>query len=183
MRIYLDTGVFIDYLIYRSQAGSYLRNKGRRSRSVTDLFNDATECLNKIKRNHEGFTSCLTLVEAEETLYTTELRRSKGIPDRRRYIVISSRSFSDQILTMIDLFGFQIVDLSSQIVNRKANDSAIHQRQILARDALHLVTAIIHNADIIISTDQDLLRLNTTLSNDNGLPIRCLDTNDANRIL
>ena len=70
MRVYLDTGVFIDYLINRSHAGHYLRKGARRGRTPGQLNKDVVSCLSKIGRKHEGFTSCLALYELEDALFT-----------------------------------------------------------------------------------------------------------------
>ena len=92
MKVYLDTGVFVDYLTYRGVAGFFLRTRGRRNRPVQVLAEDVSECLQRISSGHEGFTSSLTFYEVEEALYTRLLKSSKGIQDRTRYVIASSRS-------------------------------------------------------------------------------------------
>ncbi len=186
MKVYLDTGVFLDYLIYRGHAGLLLREKARRNRTIQQLSTDVTECLNKIQKSHEGFTSSLTLYEAEEALFSAILESSKSIiptPYKHRYIIMSSRIIIPQILTTIDSYDLELLNLSEDIIRRQAYDAELQKRGVRAGDSLHIVTAIISNADIIISTDEDLLCLNEIFTNQNGIPIKCLDTNDSKNCL
>ena len=73
MRVYIDTGIFIDFLVTRGHSGAYLRTAPRRGRAPDQLANDAEECLQRIARTHTGLTSALTLYEAEEALFTKRL--------------------------------------------------------------------------------------------------------------
>ena len=183
MRVYLDTGVFVDYLIYRGHVGHFLRKKGRRNRSVRQLQQDATECLAKIAKSHEGFTSCLTFCEAEEALFSQLKRASKGIKDGNRFAVVSSRSSGLQILMIRDLFGLKILDLSEDVVEKEMKETALQMRGMRAGDSLHLITAITNNAEVIITTDKHLLSVNGVFQNNIGRGIQCLDTNAAKNLL
>lgn len=183
MKAYLDTGVFIDYLIYRGHAGSFLREKGRRNRTKQQLSTDVTECLNKVQNSHEGFTSSLTLYEAEEALYLKLLKSSKGIEDRQRYIVSSSRSLIIQILAIMYQYNLQLLNLTEDIIKIQALNLELQIRGVRAADSLHMATAITNNADIIISTDKHLLNLNEIFENQNGTLIKCQDTYEAKNYL
>jgi hypothetical protein len=69
MRVYVDTGLFIDYLSGRGPAATSLRSVGRRGRSLEQVLSDAERVLESIARRHEGGTSVLTYYEAEEAPY------------------------------------------------------------------------------------------------------------------
>jgi predicted nucleic acid-binding protein len=52
-------------------------------------------------------------------------------------------------------------------------------RGIRAADALHVATAIHFNAEVFISVDEDLLKLNTLITNNQGNVINFCDTDEA----
>jgi hypothetical protein len=68
MRAYLDSGIFLDYLIGRGHAGAYLRTADRRGRLPAQLGEDAEACLTLLAAKHEAFTSSLTCYEVEEAM-------------------------------------------------------------------------------------------------------------------
>ena len=183
MKVYLDTGVFVDYLIYRGHAGYFLRRRGRRNRTIQQLHQDVSECLDKIARKHDGFTSSLALYEAEETLFSRLMSFSKGIGNRRRFVIISSRSLSLQILTITSYHNLRILDLSENVFRRQLQETRLQMKGIRAADSLHMTTAILNNADIVITTDRHLLGLDKVFQNQNGTYIQCLDTNIAKNLL
>jgi len=183
VRVYLDTGVFVDYLIYRGHAGQFLRKRGRRNRTVRQLHQDVSECLDKIGRAHHGFTSSLTLYEAEEALFSKLMKSCRGIKNRKKYVIISSRSLSVQILAIKSHFNLQIIDLSEHIIKKYVQETNLQIRGIRTADSLHMTTAILNNADIIVTTDRHLLRLDKVFQNRNGKQIKCLDTNIAKKLL
>src|SRR5215470_7832268 len=102
MRVYLDTGAFIDYLTRRSHAGPFLRTSGRRGRTTDQLSLDATECFHRIGSLHEGFTSSLTLYEVERTMYERLESLSSGLPDHYRYLIASARPLAFQIMLLVE---------------------------------------------------------------------------------
>lgn len=183
MRVYLDTGVFVDYLIYRGHAGHFLRKRGRRNRTIQQLHQDVSECLEKIEKSHSGFTSCLTLYEAEEALFAKLIKSSNGIKDGRRFAVISSRNLGAQMLAIRDYFGLGILDLSEDIILKELEQIDLQTRGIRAGDSLHVVTAIQNDAEMIITTDRHLLNLDKVFRNNAGTCIQCVDTNDAKHLL
>ena len=183
MRVYLDTGVFVDYLIYRGHAGYFLRKRGRRNRTIQQLHQDVSECLDKIGRAHNGLTSSLTLYEAEEALFSKLMKSSRGIKNRKKYVIMSSRSLSLQILAMKSHFNLQILDLSENVIEKQVRETGLQIRGIRAGDSLHIATAILNNADIIITTDRHLLNLHMVFQNQSGTYIQCLDTNVAKNLL
>jgi hypothetical protein len=60
VRIYFDTGVFIDYLSIRSSTNAILRSAARRGRQQAQLAADAERLFEKVSRDHAGATSCLS---------------------------------------------------------------------------------------------------------------------------
>lgn len=183
MRVYLDTGVFVDYLSYPGYLGSVLRKKGRRNRNVQQLQQDVTDCLNRIHRKHVGFTSCLAMYEAEEALFARLMKISKGVPNGRKFAIPSSRTLNIQVLMVKKHFNLKILDLTEDIFQKELQNISLQIIGIRAGDSLHMTTAILNDADMIITTDKHLMALDRTFSNSKSTPIRCLDTNDAKQIL
>jgi hypothetical protein len=58
VRVYFDTGIFIDYLSIRGSANSLLRSSERRGRSPADVAADAERLFGAVSRSHIGATSC-----------------------------------------------------------------------------------------------------------------------------
>lgn len=183
MRVYLDTGVFVDYLIYRGHAGLLLRTRGRRNRSVKQLHQDVSECLNKIGNKHDGFTSSLALYEAEEALYSKLWKSHKGIGNRKIHVVIASRNVPFQMIAIKERYNLKILNLSEDIMKRHMVEISLQTKGIRAADSLHVVTAMLNNADIFITTDKHLLQHSNVFQNQNGNRMQCLDTNDAKKLL
>ncbi len=183
MRVYLDTGVFVDHLIYRSHAGNYLRTKGRRNRSIQQLSQDVSECLEKISRSHDGFTSSLTLYEVEDAMFEILQKSSKGIPDRNKYLILSCRCLISQVMITKESFKLNILDLSETTIKKITEEMELQRRGVRAADSLHMATAILNNIDLIVSTDKHILNLNNVFNNNNGVTIQCLDTDKAKLLL
>lgn len=183
MRVYLDTGVFVDYFVYHAHYGKLLRRKGRRNRTIQQLHQDVSECFNKIRTNHDGVTSCLTAYEAEDALFTETINSLKGVRDKRKMAVMSSCGITSQVMLVKQFFNLRMVDLTEREFVEKNKQIDLQFKGIEAGDSLHIATAILTDADLIISTDRHLLALNNTLKNSAGTTIQCLDTNDAKQIL
>lgn len=183
MKVYLDSGVFIDYLIGRGHAGSYLRSTERRGRAPARLLSDAEACLAAILDRHEGITSSLTCYEVEEALYG-ELRRSAaGIPNADRFIIPAARAVITQTLVTVDLFRVALVDLTAAIVSAQCGNLELQKRGIRAADALHFTTALAAGAGTLITTDSDLLALDSVFESVGGRRLRCVDTDQAINLL
>lgn len=183
MRVYLDTGVFIDYFIDRSHAGHYLRKGGRRGRTPRKLHKDVVSCLSRISRKHEGFTSCLTLYELEHALVTELKKVFKGSSHVTPFIISSARSAVVQGMTVAQLYNVKFLDLSERIVKKQLQELTLQHRGIMAADSLHVVTAVHADADIIISTDTHIQKLDNIFQNSRGSHIRCVDTDVALTLL
>ena len=179
MKVYLDSGVFIDYLIGRGHTGSYLRSTERRGRAPARLLSDAEACLAAILDRHVGITSSLTCYEVEEALYG-ELRRSTtGVPNADRFIIPAARAVITQALVTADLFRITLVDLTSAIVSAQCGNLELQKRGIRAADALHFTTALAEGAEVLITTDADLIALDSVFENAIARRLRCVDTDEA----
>ena len=77
------------------------------------------------------------------------------------------------------LFGITPLELNVSTVQRQLSGFELIVRGIRAADALHVATALAFDADLLISTDQDILQLDRVLSNTSGNQIRCLDSDQA----
>lgn len=183
MRVYLDTGVFLDYLAPRGHAGNFLRITDRRGRTVEQLSKDAERCLIAIGSKHEGVTSCLTLYEVEHAMYEKLKNLSSGLSDRHRYLITSARSLTVQVLSMVRYHEIQVLDLSQVIFQKTVSEIELQSRAIEAADSIHIATAILHDMDLIISTDDHMLNLNRVFTNSSGGQIQCVDTDEALLVL
>ncbi len=183
MRVYLDTGVFIDYFINRSHAGHYLRKGSRRGRSPKNLHKDVVSCLSRISRKHEGFTSCLALYELEHALVTELKRVYRGSSHLTPFIISSARSAVVQGMTVAQIYNIKLLEVSEKIVLKQLQEVALQLRGIMAADSLHIVTAVQADADIIISTDTHIHKLDNFFQNRRGAQIRCVDTDVALTLL
>lgn len=178
MRVYVETGIFIDYLISRSHSAS-LRTSARRGRTPSDLCTDAEKCLEKIRKNHKGITSCLTYYEVEEALYAELARSGSGVSHRAKYLIPSARSVMTQVLMTVKLFQIDVLELTDVTLQEQMKNIDLQVLGIRAADALHVTTAILNNADLILSADDDILALDGRLTNASGSGIRCFDSDTS----
>jgi predicted nucleic acid-binding protein len=183
VKIYLDSGVFIDYLIGRGQAGSTLRSSTRRGRTPAQLLTDAETCFAAILANHVGLTSTLTLYEVEEAMYRALSASVRGMPSGDKLIVPAAREVMAQTLLTISLFKVRLVNLTPEIVNSQCSNAELQKRGVRAADALHIATALAENADIIISTDRDVTKLDGVFTAASGRALTCVDTDAAVRLI
>lgn len=180
MIVYLDSGVFIDYLIDRSHADNYLRTSHRRGRNVTQLSSDADLCFSKlINKRHQGITSTLTFFEVENTLYESMSNSSHGISHANNLLIPSARAIMVQMLMTIKQFDIKLLDLTEDILTNHVANLNLQLNAIRVGDSLHIATAIENNVDAILSTDQGILNLDKKITNKNGGSINCWDTDVA----
>ena len=179
MRVYIDSGVFIDYLISRGHAASYLRSSTRRGRSLLQLVQDAERCFTRIGRRHQGFTSSLTFYEVEEALYQELSKSISGVAHGRKYLIPSARSVMVQMLITVKLFNIQVQDLTANIVEEQLQQLDFQVRGLRAGDSLHMTSAMMNNADVMLTADSDLLALDGIFRNLAGNIISCWDTDAA----
>jgi len=86
VRVYFDTGVFIDYLGTRGSTNAILRSSGRRGRTPANMAVAAERLFETVGRAHTGATSCLTFYEVEEALYRLLAQIVKGCFKRQHAV-------------------------------------------------------------------------------------------------
>ena len=183
MKVYLDTGFFIDYLLFRSPLVSTLRSGDRRGRDPARLSRDAEECMSRLRRSHDTFTSAFMLHEAERTLFDSLSVAARGMSDKYRFLVMSARALSAQVLATTQVAGIAIVPLGSDDFLEAYALRELDALSILPADALHVVAARRLDAEVVVTGDRDLLRCDGKVANSLGKPMRCVDTDEALAIL
>jgi predicted nucleic acid-binding protein len=183
MKVYVDTGVFIDYLSPQALGGATLRSAPRRGRPPAQLYNDAAATLKRISDHHQGATSCLTYYEVEEALHKQWESEAKGLAHASTLRVLAARSIMPQTAMAIRFFQLQALELTPAIVAEQLNHPVLHIAGVRAADALHVATAILFGADLLVSADDDILQLDQQISNCLGAKIRCVDTDVALMLL
>ena len=176
MNVYIDSGVFIDYLVGRGHAGPYLRSTERRGRTPEQLGRHAEACLTRLADRHIALTSSLTCYEVEEALYRELKRSASGIAYGDRFIIPAARAIITQTLVTINLFGIRMLELTPAIVTAQCQNIELQMRGVRAADALHVTSALVSGAEIILSTDDDIRYLDNVLTASSGAPLRCVDT-------
>jgi predicted nucleic acid-binding protein len=184
VKAYLDSGVFIDFLTSRGQAFAYLRSTKRRGREPERLRTDAEACLTAIRDRHIGATSAITCWELEEAMYRELVRRSvPGEPIAKHLIIRVARDLVTHTLLTLDLFGMEWIDLTRRIIDAHCSNLLLQHRGIRAADALHVTTALAEGAELLITTDANLIRLDNVFENSDGASLRCVDTDHALSLL
>lgn len=183
MNIYIDTGVFIDYLSPQTIAGSSLRSVDRRGRTPQQLFEDAEKVLKGVATAHTGATSSLTYYEVEEALFKQLTSVATGIVNASTIRVVAARSIVPQTIIAARLFNINVLDLTATTVEAQLSNVELFVRGIRAADALHVASAINFDAEVFVSVDEDLLKLDGILTNKSGVPIKFCDTDIALTIL
>lgn len=183
MKVYIDTGVFIDYLSPQAIAGATLRSTNRRGRSPKKLFEDAENVLKMIASSHTGATSSLTYYEVEEALFKQLTSVATGMANASTLRVLAARSIVPQTLTAVRFFGITVLDLTAAIVEAQLSNVDLYIRGIRAADALHVASAIHFDAEVLISVDETVLKLDGVITNASGFPIKFCDTDVALTIL
>jgi predicted nucleic acid-binding protein len=183
VRIYIDTGVFIDYLSPQAIAGSTLRSTSRRGRTPQALFQDAENALKRLAASHTGATSSLTFYEVEESLFRQLTSAATGMVNASTLRVLVARSIVPQTVTAARFFGIEVLDLTVATVEAQLRNVDLHMRGVRAADALHIASAIDFDAEALISADEDMLKLDGVIVNKSGIPIKFCDTDKALTLL
>lgn len=179
MRVYFDTGVFIDFLSTLGGANAMLRSSGRRGRAPAEIAADAERLFEKVGSAHMGATSCLTFYEVEEALYRLLAQSAKGVSRADKLLIPLARSITTQVQIVVEIFNVSVLDLTSGTVRLQLRQLDLQTRGIRAADALHAATAMEFDADLLVSTDDALLHLDGILVNARGRKILCRDTDLA----
>jgi predicted nucleic acid-binding protein len=184
VKVYLDAGVFLDYLIGEGHPAANLRSTKRRGRNPERLRIDVEKCLTAIRDRHTGVTSTVTFWEVEEAMYGELARQSpESRFNARRVFVPAARLLVTQALGMIDNFGINLADLTRAVVVAQSRNVELQRRGIRAADALHITTALAEGAELLITTDANLIRLDNVFENADGASLRCVDTDQAISLL
>lgn len=183
MKVYIDTGVFIDYLSAQAIAGSSLRSTDRRGRTPQKLFEDAESVLKKVASSHAPATSSLTYYEVEEALFKQLTSVATGMANASTIRVLAARSIVPQTITAVRFFSIDVLDLTSTTVEEQLSNVELYIRGVRAADALHVASAINFDAEVLISVDEDVLKLDGVITNKSGVPIKFCDTDIALTIL
>ena len=183
MRVYLDTGVFIDYLSIRGTANAALRASERRGRAPLEMAEDAERLLEKVSRSHTGATSCLTYYEVEEALYRLLAQSAKGVSHTDTLLIPVARSITTQVQIVVEFFDITVLDLTAETIRLQLQQLDLQTRGVRAADALHAATSIAFDADILVTTDEGLLQMDEILVNHQGRKILCRDTDSAPELL
>ena len=183
MKVYIDTGVFIDYLSSQAIAGSSLRSVDRRGRDPQKLFEDAESVLKMVASSHTGATSSLTYYEVEEALFKRLTSVATGMANASTIRVLAARSIVPQTITAVRFFSINVLDLTATTVEAQLSNVELYVRGIRAADSLHVASAINFDAEVLISVDEDLLKLDGVIVNKSGVPIKFCDTDVALTIL
>ncbi len=181
MRVYYDTGTFIDYLSTRGN--TILRTADRRGRTPAAIAADAERLFETVGRTHIGATSCLTYYELEEALYRLLAQSAKGVSHADAMLIPIARSITTQVQMVVDLFKISVLDLTPATIRLQLRQLELQTRGVRAVDALHAATAIAFDADLIVSTDEGLLQLDGLLINARGIEVLCRDTDSALQLL
>ena len=179
MRVYFDTGVFIDFLSTRGSANALLRSAERRGRSPLDIAADAERLFEIVGKAHEGATSCLTYYEVEEALYRLLAQSARGISRADMLLIPAARAITTQVQIMVELFNISVLDMTSGTIRLQLQQLELQTRGIRAADSLHAATAMAFDADLLVSTDDAILNLDGILVNTRGRKILCRDTDRA----
>lgn len=183
MKVYIDTGIFIDYLSAQAIAGSSLRSTNRRGRTPQKLFEDAENILKKVAASHIAATSSLTYYEVEEALFKQLTSVATGMANASTIRVLAARSIVPQTITAVRFFNIDVLDLTSTTVEEQLSNVELYIRGVRAADALHVASAINFDAEVLISVDEDVLKLDGVITNKSGVPIKFCDTDIALTIL
>jgi hypothetical protein len=118
----------------------------------------------------------VTLFEAERTLFDALSAQLPAVPDRFRFLVTSARAISVQVLTAIRFNQITVDSLDVATFEQVVQNLELQQRGVRVGDALHIVSAVRCNAEIIVSGDAGILGLSGVFQNSIGQAIGCHDT-------
>jgi hypothetical protein len=76
----------------------------------------------------------------------------------------------------VDTFRIKLVELTKEVIRAQCGDLALQMKGVRAADALHVTTALLHDAELLLSADEDILKLDGELRTITGKVLRCLDT-------
>jgi predicted nucleic acid-binding protein len=139
--------------------------------------------LKRLASSHTGATSSLTFYEVEESLFRQLTSVATGMVNASTLRVLVARSIVPQTVTAARFFGIEVLDLTAETVEAQLSNMELHMRGIRAADALHVASAINFDAEVLISVDEDMLKLDGVIANKSGILIKFCDTDKALTIL
>lgn len=175
MIVYLDTGFFIDYFSRRSMVAVNLRTKSRRGRKV-DQIQKESETIMKNSRSHELITSVITGLEYSDNAYDELKKFSSGLPDINIETIMKTKAETAVFYKRCEMENIKLVSLDEKILLNALRNPEYDELEI--NDAIHVQTARINKATIIVSADSDLLKHDSVFYN-----MRILDTDGALKLL
>ena len=101
----------------------------------------------------------------------------------RRVFVPAARFLVRQTLGTADSFKIKLSDLTRAVFVAQSSNVELQDRAIRAADALHITTALAERAELLITTDSNLIRLDNVFENAAGAFLRCVDTDHALSLL
>jgi hypothetical protein len=101
----------------------------------------------------------------------------------KKYLIPAARSAMSQVMMTVELFSIEVIDLTHQTIRAQVKNLELQMQGVRAADSLHITTAVLHGADMIISTDEGVLGLDGTLMSACGAAVGCLDSDEALRSL
>lgn len=182
-KVYIDTGIFIDFLSQHALGGASLRTGPRRARTPAGLTRDAGKVLTATANDHIGATSCLTFYEVEQALHKVWELQAKGVAGAATVRVLAARSIMPQMAMIVQFYRLQALDLTAAIIAQQLNQPLLHVRGVRAADAVHVCTAVDFGAEILVTADEDILQLDQQVPNRGGKPMRCVDSDVALTLL
>ncbi|SUQ02009.1 Uncharacterised protein [Vibrio owensii] len=184
MKVYFDTGIFIDYISLRNSVVSQnLRVSGRNQRTSSDLALDAERCFERVRKKYSGITSSMTFYEVEEALYKGISNAVTGVSMGKKFLIPTVRSVVPQVIMTTDMYDIEVLALTQSTIFHQLANVHLQTFAIRSADALHISLAIEHDAEIFISGDRGILALDNQLVNSSGKSIRFVDTDIAKQLL
>ena len=114
----------------------------------------------------------------------TELKKVyKGSSHLNPFIISSARAAVVQGMTVARIHNVKLLDVSEKTVLKQLQEVALQLHGIMAADSLHIVTAAQADAELIVSTDTHMHKLDSVFHNSKGIRIRCIDTDVALTLL
>jgi hypothetical protein len=77
------------------------------------------------------------------------------------------------------LFNISVIDLTAKIIREQCANVDLQVHGIRAVDALYVTTALVNDADMIITGDDHIISIDGSLSTTSGGTLRCVDTDSA----
>lgn len=175
MKVYFDTGFFIDYFSSRTMPAILMRTQGRRGRTIHQIQQHAQNIMYNISK-HELFTSIISIEEYAILSYEHLNQTIKGTYNKKSFIRNIIKTESTKLFNLCIINNIRLIPLDNTIINDAITNEGYDKLDF--HDAIHIKTARDAKSDIIISTDLHLLSHNNIFDG-----IRILDTDEALKLL